>query len=69
MQMMGQKPTGVMGTMRDVMQGGINAGGMGQAAPTPRGMGQASPMGPTGETESIMEGLRQLGKYAQGGCV
>jgi len=42
-------------------------GGMGQAAPS-NGMGQATPQGP-GETESIMEGLRQLGKYAQGGCV
>ena len=44
-------------------------GGMGQAAPTPGGMGQASPMGPAGDADSIMEGLRQLGKYAQGGCV
>jgi hypothetical protein len=44
-------------------------GGMGQAAPTPGGMGQASPMGPSGDADSIMEGLRQLGKYAQGGCV
>jgi hypothetical protein len=44
-------------------------GGMGQAAPTPGGMGQASPMGPAGDSDSIMEGLRQLGKYAQGGCV
>jgi hypothetical protein len=51
-----------MGTM-----GGM--GGMGQAAPTPGGMGQASPMGPAGDADSIMEGLRQLGKYAQGGCV
>ena len=44
-------------------------GGMGQAAPTPGGMGQASPMGPSSDTDTIMEGLRQLGKYAQGGCV
>jgi hypothetical protein len=44
-------------------------GGMGQAAPTPGGMGQASPMGPSSDTDSIMEGLRQLGKFAQGGCV
>jgi hypothetical protein len=44
-------------------------GGMGQAAPTPGGMGQASPMGPAGDTEDIMQGLRQLGKYANGGCV
>jgi hypothetical protein len=44
-------------------------GGMGQAAPTPGGMGQASPMGPAGDSDSIMEGLRQLGKYAKGGCV
>ena len=44
-------------------------GGMGQAAPTAGGMGQSSPMGPAGDTESIMEGLRQLGKFAQGGCV
>jgi hypothetical protein len=44
-------------------------GGMGQAAPTPGGMGQASPMGPSGDADSIMEGLRQLGKYAKGGCV
>ena len=44
-------------------------GGMGQATPTPGGMGQASPMGPAGDSDSIMEGLRQLGKYAKGGCV
>ena len=69
MQAMGQMP-GVMGAMQKGLKGGINMSGMGQAAPTPAGgMGQASPMGPTGETESIMEGLRQLGKYAQGGCV
>jgi hypothetical protein len=43
-------------------------GGMGQAAPTAGGMGQSAPMGPA-DTESIMEGLRQLGKFAQGGCV
>jgi hypothetical protein len=43
-------------------------GGMGQAAPTAGGMGQSAPMGPA-DTESIMEGLRQLGKFSQGGCV
>jgi hypothetical protein len=42
--------------------------GVGQAASS-NGMGQAAPMGPAGDTDSIMEGLRQLGKYAQGGCV
>lgn len=42
-------------------------GGMGQAASS-NGMGQATPQGP-GDTENIMEGLRQLGKFAQGGCV
>jgi hypothetical protein len=52
-------PMGPMGGM----------GGMGQAAPTPGGMGQASPQGPASDTDTIMEGLRQLGKYAQGGCV
>lgn len=43
-------------------------GGMGQAAPTAGGMGQANPQGPA-DAESIMEGLKQLGKYAKGGCV
>lgn len=47
---------------------GQEMGGMGQAAPS-NGMGQATPQGPSSDTESIMEGLRQLGKYAQGGCV
>lgn len=41
--------------------------GMGQAASS-NGMGQAAPNGPA-DAESIMEGLRQLGKYAKGGCV
>jgi hypothetical protein len=44
-------------------------GGMGQAAPTAGGMGQSSPMGPASDTDEIMQGLRQLGKYAKGGCV
>jgi hypothetical protein len=58
---------GAMGGMGGMGQLAPAPGGMGQAAPS-NGMGQATPMGP-GETESIMEGLRQLGKYAQGGCV
>jgi hypothetical protein len=33
------------------------------------GVGQAAPQGPMSETDTLMEGLRQLGKYAQGGCV
>ena len=44
-------------------------GAMGQAATTPGGMGQASPQGPSSDTDSIIEGLKQLGKYAKGGCV
>jgi len=56
-----------MGAMGGMGQLAPTPGGVGQAAPS-NGMGQATPMGP-GETESIMEGLRQLGKYAQGGCV
>ena len=66
--MVPQKPS-VMGAMKGAMQGGV-MGGMGQAAPTQGGMGQSAPMGPAGaDTDTIMEGLRQLGKYAQGGCV
>jgi hypothetical protein len=47
---------------------GQEMGGMGQAAPTPGGQGQAAPMG-TQDTQSIMEGLRQLGKFACGGSI
>jgi len=47
--------------------GGMN--GMGQAASAPSGVGQAAPQGPMSDTDNIIEGLKQLGKYSQGGCV
>jgi len=47
---------------------GQEMGGMGQAAPS-NGMGQATPQGPASDTDEIMQGLRQLGKYANGGCI
>jgi hypothetical protein len=71
-----------MARTQNAMGAGLNPGQMAQfagqemaapQAPAPMGgmggMGQPGGMGPAGDAESIMEGLKQLGKYAQGGCV
>jgi hypothetical protein len=63
MQMMGQKPTGVMGAMKGVMQGGINAGGMGQAAPMPTTSGAGAI---TDEERALLRGIQAVGRACGG---